>query len=184
VRPRAEAGFTLVEMVVSLLLLAVALAMSVQLLGETQQMLVDSAREALDPAAALIATRLRGDVLGATVAIAAHQPDLSCDYLELVGHPPGPIFYRLAGGALVRSVVTGGGAPPSSVVMLRGATSFSCVSSSLGGPEVVLLAYQYRRTRTRRSPLMLLPALWGPRWEVVSESLVLTPRGGGLGTSW
>jgi prepilin-type N-terminal cleavage/methylation domain-containing protein len=184
VRPRAEAGFTLFEVLVSLLLLAVALAMSVQLLGETQQMLVDAARESLDPAAALIAARLRADVIGATVAVAAHRPDLSCDYLELVGHPPGPIFYRLAGDALVRSVVAAGGTTLGSTVVLRGATSFSCVSSAAGGTEVVLLGYQYRRSRTRRSPLMLPPALWSPRWEVVRESLILTPRGGGLGTSW
>jgi prepilin-type N-terminal cleavage/methylation domain-containing protein len=184
VRARAEAGFTLVEVLVSLLLLAVALAMSAQLLGETQQMLVDAARESLDPAAALVATRLRAEVLGATVAVAAHRPDLSCDYVELVGYSPGPIFYRLTGGALVRSLVAADGTPLGSTTLLSGATSFSCFTSSAGGAEVVLLAYQYRRTRTRRSPLMLLPALWGSRWEVVRESLVLTPRGGGLGTSW
>jgi prepilin-type N-terminal cleavage/methylation domain-containing protein len=183
-RPRATAGFTLVEVLVALLLLSLALAIAVQLLMETQQMLVDAARESLDPAAAVIATRLRADVLGATVAIAAHRPDLSCNYLELAGHPPGPIFYQLAGGSLVRSVTAANGTPLGSTVLLRGATSFSCFTSSAGGVEVVLLEYHYRRSRTRRSPLPSLPGQWGPRWEVVGESLVLTPRGGGLGSSW
>jgi hypothetical protein len=31
---------------------------------------------------------------------------------------------------------------------------------------------------------MLVPGLWAPREEVVEESLILTPRGAGLGSSW
>lgn len=181
---RREAGFTLVELVVAMLLLGLAVALSAQLLGEAQQMLVDAGHEALDPAAALIATRLRADVLGATVAVAAQQPDHSCAYLELVGQPPGPILYQLTGGGLVRSVLDAGGMPSGAAVLLPSATAFSCVTSSLGGPTVVLLDYRYRRTRTRRSPLMLVPSLWGPRQEEVRESLILVPRGGGLGTWW
>ncbi len=76
------------------------------------------------------------------------------------------------------------GTPLGSAVLLRGATSFRCATSSMGGPLVVLLDYRYRRSRTRRSPLVLLPSLWAPAHEVVHESLVLTPRGAGLGTSW
>jgi len=179
-----QAGFTLVELLVSLLLLALVVDMAAQLMGETQQMLVDAGREVLDPAAALIATRLRADVLGASGAVAAQNPDLTCAYLELAGNPQGLIFYQLSGGALVRTLVAAGGVPLGSSVLLRGATSFRCATSSLGGPTVVLLDYRYRRSRTRRSPLMLVPGLWAPPTEVVEESLILTPRGAGLGTSW
>jgi prepilin-type N-terminal cleavage/methylation domain-containing protein len=179
-----ERGFTLVEMVVSMVILAVAVGIAAELLGETQQMLVDAGREALDPAAALIATRLRADVQGAAVAVAVQNPDLSCAFLELFGHPSGPIVYRLVTGDLVRSAVAVNGVPLGSAVLLHGATSFRCATSSLGGPTVVLLSYSYSRSRVRRSPLMLMPSLWGPAQEVVSESLILTPRGAGLGTSW
>ena len=181
---RREAGFTLIELVISLLLLALVVDIAAQLLGETQQMLVDAGRQALDPAAALVATRLRADVLGASGAVAAQNPDLSCAFLELAGKPEGLVFYQLSAGTLVRTVVGAGGLPIGSSALLRGATSFRCATSSLGGPTVVLLDYRYRRSRTRRSPLMLVPGLWAPREEVVEESLVLTPRGAGLGSSW
>jgi len=182
-----ETGYTLVEMVISLLLLVLVVEIAAQLLGETQQMLVDAGREALDPAAALVAVRLRADIMGASSAIAMVKPDLSCAYLELFGNPPGPIFYQLAAGTLTRTVAAGG-VPLVSSVVLRDATAFHCVTSSVGGatggPTVVLLAYRYRRSRTRRSPLMLMPALWAPPREEVRESLILTLRGAGLGTAW
>jgi type II secretory pathway pseudopilin PulG len=183
-RPRREMGFTLIELVVSMLLLVVAVTIAAELLGEAQQMLVDAGREALDPPAALLATRLRADVQGAASAVAAQNPDLSCAFLELAGRPPGPIIYQLVAGNLVRSVLAADGTLLGSAVLLRGATSFRCVTSSLGGPTVVLLDYRYRRSRTRRSPLMLVPSLWAPVREVVHESLILTPRGAGLGASW
>jgi hypothetical protein len=181
---RREAGYTLVELLISLLLLVLVVEIAAQLLGETQQMLVDAGREALDPAAGLVAVRLRADVLSASSAIATVKPDLSCAYLELFGNPPGPIAYQLKGGTLVRMVLDANGVPIVSSIVLRGATSFHCVTSSVGGPTVVLLAYRYNRSRTRRSPLMLMPALWAPAREEVRESLILTLRGAGLGTSW
>ena len=177
----AAAGFTLVEVLISLLLLILALSLAAQLLAETQQMLVDAARQALDPAAALVATRLRVDVLGATGAVAAQNLDQSCAFLELIGNPEGPIVYQRSAGALVRTVLAADGTPQGSLVLLRGATAFSCSTSSLGAAEVVLLDYRYRRSRTRRSPLPLLPAMWGAAQEEARESLVLTPRGSGMG---
>jgi Tfp pilus assembly protein PilV len=183
---RREAGFTLVEAMVSLLLLIVVLAMAAQLLGETQQMLADAAHESLDPAAALIAARLRVDVLGASGAIAAQNPDLSCAYVELIGNPEGPVVYHLAGGALVRSVLAADGTPQGSATLLRRATAFGCstIVNPLGGLTVVRIDYRYLRGRARRSPLVLLPSAWGPRQEEVRETLFLTPRGSGLGTWW
>jgi prepilin-type N-terminal cleavage/methylation domain-containing protein len=185
VTSRRQAGFTLVELVVSLALLALAMAISAQLLQETQQMLVDAGLEALDPNAALVATRLRADILGASVAVAVqNRDDLSCAYLELLGDPPGPIFYQLRRGALFRRVFAADGTPLGASVLLRGATSFTCATVSSWGPTVVLVSYEYLRSRTRRSPLALPPALWRSRQETVRESLVLTPRGAGLGRAW
>ena len=185
-RSGPQAGFTLVEVLVSLVLLILVLSIAAQLLGETQQMLVDAAREARDPAAALIATRLRVDVLGASGFVAAPNPDLSCAYLELVGNPEGVIFYQLTGGAMVRSVLAPDGTPVGAGPLVRGATAFSCASvvNPLGGYPMVRLEYHYLRSRSRRSPLMLLPSAWGPRQEEVRETLFLTPRGSGLGSWW
>jgi hypothetical protein len=183
---RGDAGFTLVEAMVSLALLMLVLAIAAQLLGETRQMLVDAARESLDPAAALIATRLRVDVLGASGAVAAQNPDLSCAYVELIGNPEGPVLYHRVGGALVRSVLAADGTPQGSAILLRQATAFGCATivNPLGGFPVVRMDYRYLRARTRRSPLLLLPSAWGPRQEEVRETLFLTPRGSGLGTWW
>jgi type II secretory pathway pseudopilin PulG len=178
---RDAPGFTLVEVLISLTLLILALALAAQLLGETQQMMVDAARQALDPAAALVATRLRVDVLGASAALAAQNFDQSCSFLELTGNPEGPIVYQRVGEQLMRTVLAADGTPMGALVLLRGTTAFSCVTSSLGSAQVVLLDYRYRRSRVRRSPLPLLPAMWGPAQEEVRESLVLAPRGSGLG---
>lgn len=180
-----QAGFTLVEVLVSLVLLILVLSIAAQLLGETQQMLVDAAREARDPAAGLVATRLRVDVLGASGAVAAQSPDLTCAYLELVGNPEGVIFYQLAGGALVRSVLAADGTPEGSEALLRGATAFTCATIlPPQGFTVVRLDVHSLRSRSRRSPLMLMPSARGPRQEEVRETLFLTPRGSGLGSGW
>jgi type II secretory pathway pseudopilin PulG len=181
-RRRAAAGFGLVEMLVSLLILILALALAAQLLGETQQMMLDAAHQVLDPAAAQFATRLRADVLGASGAIAVQNPDLSCAYLELTS-TANPVVYLLSGGALVRATLGPSGLLQGAVPLLPGASVFSCATTGTT-PNVVLVTYQYSRSRTRRSPLPLLPGMWGPRQDQVRESLVLTARGAGLGSTW
>ncbi len=168
----------------SLVLLVLALALAAQLLAETQQMMADAARQALDPAAALVATRLRTDVLGATGAVAASNPDGSCALLELMGNPEGTIAYTLTGGALTRTVLGAGGLPLGSLPLLPGTAAWSCSAITAGTAQVVLLDYRYLRSRVRRSPLPLLPGQAGARQEQVHESLVLALRGGGLGGAW
>ena len=125
------------------------------------------------------------DVQGAAGAVAAQNPDLTCVYLELVGNPEGVIFYQLAGDALVRTVLAADGTPGRPGTLLRGASAFSCATIlSPQGLTVVRLDVHYLRSRSRRSPLMLLPSAWGPRQEEVRETLFLTPRGSGLGSWW
>jgi prepilin-type N-terminal cleavage/methylation domain-containing protein len=181
---RSEAGFGLIEMLVALVLLVLALTLAAQLLGEAQQMMVDAAQQALDPAAAQVATRLTVDALGATSAVAVQNPDLSCAYLELIGNPSGTVVYLLSGGSLVRASLGPLGALQGAVPFLPGTSFFSCATTPGAASTVVLVSYQYSRSRTRRSPLQALPGMWGPRREQVRESLILTTRGGGLGTSW
>jgi Tfp pilus assembly protein PilV len=184
VRVPQEAGFTLVELLVSLLLMILGLLIAAQLLGETQQMFLDATRESLDPAGALIATRLRVDVLGASEAVAAQNADHSCDYLRLSGNSQGTIVYRLAEGDLVRSVLAADGTEVSTAVLLHDTKAFACQTIDTMGPSMVLLDYQYLRNKTRRSPLALMPSAWGASHELARESFLLTPRGAGLGNSW
>jgi hypothetical protein len=171
-------------MLVALVLLILAVILAAQLLGEAQQMMVSAAQQALDPAAAQVATRLRVDTLGATSAVAVQNADLSCAYLELIGNPGGTVVYLLSGGALVRATLGPLGILHGALPLLPGASFFSCATSQGAGSTVVLVSYQYGRSRTRRSPLQLMPGMWGPRQEQVRESLILTTRGGGLGMSW
>jgi type II secretory pathway pseudopilin PulG len=180
------AGFTLVELLVSLGLLILALLLAAQLLGETEEMMVDAAAQVLDPAAALVAMRLRNDVQGAT-SVVATQLDLQgdCAALQVLGNSEGPIYYQLSSGALWRSVVVGADMPPRQAKILPGVSAFRC--GNLVMPNAAPMAwvdYHYTRSRTRRSPLVLLPAFWAPRQEQASDTLFLTPRGAGLGQSW
>jgi prepilin-type N-terminal cleavage/methylation domain-containing protein len=182
--PRGERGFTLMEMLVALVLLMLALLLAAQLLGEAQQMMADAAQQARDPAAAQVATRLTVDALGATAAVAVQNVDLSCAALELSGGSTGSVVYMLSGGALVRGTLDGFGNLQGAVPFLPGTSWFSCATTPGAASTVVLVSYQYGRSRSPRSPLQLLPGLWGPRQEQVRESLVLTLRGAGLGGAW
>ena len=179
---RDQAGFTLVEMLMSLVLLLLALAIAAELLGESQQMLVDAARESRDPSAPLVATQLRADILGASNAAALQNPDTSCALLQLVGHDEGTIVYQLVKGQLVRTVVAADGTVVGSSALLRGASDFECAATGTASAETVMLTYGYLRAGTRRSPLALVRAPPAP--QDMRESLVLVPRAAGLGGAW
>lgn len=172
------------EMLVALAIGMLALLLAAQLLGEAQQTMVYASQQARDPAAAQVATRLTVDALGATAAVAVQNADLSCAALELSGGSSGSIVYTLSGGALVRSTLDSLGNLEGAMPFLPGASWFSCSTAPGAVSTVVLVSYQYGRSRSPRSPLQLLPGLWGPRQEQVRESLVLTLRGAGLGGAW
>jgi hypothetical protein len=171
-------------MIVAMLLMLLALTLASQLLGEAQQMMIDAGQQALDPAASQVATFITGDAQAASSAIALQNPTLSCASLALVGVPTGSVVYQSAGGALVRTALGATGAVQGNLALLPGLSSFSCATVPGAASTVVLVSYQYSRSRTRRSPLQLLPGLWGPRQEQVNESLILTTRGAGLGMAW
>lgn len=183
---RRRAGFTLVEMLVALLILLIGLAIAAGLLGETQQMLLDAMSESRDSPAALVATRLRADVQGATAVVAVHAAGREGsfgDRLELSG-PAGRIVVELVEGDLRRSVRAVDGTALGSAILLQHVRAFHCWTIDAGTSPAVGLDLEYRRSRARRSPLQLMPPRWGPREESVHETLFLTPRGGGLGPSW
>jgi type II secretory pathway pseudopilin PulG len=176
---RTTAGFTLVELLISLVLMILALALAGQLLMETQQMFVDANREQLDPAASLVIARIRGDVLASSSFTAVRDVLGQCVQLLLEGHPSGAVAYGKAGGELRRWLVAPDGSFQGGGTLLHGVSSWSC--SDAGGQHSQLLRLQltYRRSRSRRSPLPLLPAS-----ETRTETLFLAPRGGGFGSQW
>ncbi len=182
-RRRVEGGFTLVEVLVALLVLLVGLAIAAGLLGEAQQMLADVVREARDPAAALVASRLRADIESASSAAVRRDPERDRDRLDLVG-PDRRVVLAAVDGELLRTVLGADGAPLGTAVLLQRLEEFrpTILAGDVGA--LVCLEYAYRRSRLRRSPLPLLPGQWGPREETARETLCLTPRGAGLGGGW
>jgi prepilin-type N-terminal cleavage/methylation domain-containing protein len=63
---RRQAGFTVIEMTIALVLLLVGLMIAADLLMESSRMFVETSGEALDTPAALTDARIRNDVQGAT----------------------------------------------------------------------------------------------------------------------
>ncbi len=174
-----QAGFTLVELMVSLVLLLLGLALAAQILMESAQLFAESAGEQIDAPIPLAIARLRGDVLAAS----SFQVTIGDEGLRLVleGHPVGTVLYERAGEELRRSVLDAAGEPGKATTVLRGVSEWICVPAS---PRLVVLGLRYRRHAVPRSPLPRLPAFRGPRHEERQEWLTLAPRGGGLGDGW
>ncbi len=178
-RTGRQAGFTLIELRVSLVLLLLGLALAAQILMESAQLFAESAGEQIDAPIPLAIARLRGDVL----ASSSFQVATGEDGLQLVlaGHPAGTVLYEKAGEELRRSVLDAAGEPGKATIVLRGVSEWICFPAS---PRLVVLGVSYRRHAVPRSPLPRLPAFRGPRHEERQEWLTLAPRGGGLGDGW
>lgn len=178
---RGEAGFTLVEMAISLALLLVALLVAAQVLEETSKLFAETSGEALDAPVPLVIARIRADVLGSTgvIPIPDKDGDLTAISIQGFGHQ---ILYRKLGDALFRTVAPQNGDPPGKPVLLwRGVKAWSC---QIQGPRLVELEVTYSRRTSPRSPLPTLPAFRGPVTEDLTQRMYLLPRGAGLGDTW
>jgi prepilin-type N-terminal cleavage/methylation domain-containing protein len=187
-RRSAQAGFTLPELLITLALLTLVLAIAAGLLLESSRLLVETAGEQKDAPVPLILARIRGDVLGASSFVSTVATDGEAPRLLLVGHPQGTIRYEQVGAELRRGVLAGGRLRSETVVW-RGLVSWSCSPVPVPDLEehrqdVLRLDFVYRRRSTPRTPLPILPAHRGPVEETRTETLFLVPRGNGLGTSW
>ncbi|HYG64898.1 MAG TPA: prepilin-type N-terminal cleavage/methylation domain-containing protein, partial [Thermoanaerobaculia bacterium] len=140
VRGSRAAGFTLVELLVSLLLLLLALGLAAQVLVESSQMLADAAAEQVESPPSLAVARLRADVLGSASFSALE------DNLLLQGHPAGSVLYELAGDELRRIVLDTTGEPLGESVLLRGVIGWRC---SEVGPRLLAVTIRYRRRAVR-----------------------------------
>lgn len=178
---RAVRGFTLIEVLVSLVLLMLAFALAAQLLMETSQMLADAAGEQIESSVPLAVARLRGDVLGSSSFTVLNDPDGGPPRLLLEGHPAGAVLYEKDGGEIHRLLLDDAGKPGAESVLLRGVRGWQCVAVA---PRLLLVDIRYQRRGQRPSPLPGLPAFRAPGTEEKSERLLVVPRGAGMGESW
>jgi prepilin-type N-terminal cleavage/methylation domain-containing protein len=174
---RRQAGFTVIEMTIALVLLLVGLMIAADLLMESSRMFVETSGEALDTPAALTDARIRNDVQGATSV----TPQISRTDGSLVAvHVQGggeDVVYQKIGDSIYRTVVPLFGPPQASVILWRGVTSWSCEGGSKDDPAI--LSVTYTRRSTPHTPLPVMPAYRGPLQEEATEVLYLLPRGDG-----
>jgi prepilin-type N-terminal cleavage/methylation domain-containing protein len=176
---RRQAGFTIVEMMIALVLLLVGLMIAADLLMESSRLFVETAGEALDTPVPLAAARIRADIQNATSVTPLISP---LDHSTLAGVDVQgggqEIVYQKIGDVIYRSVVLFPGSLPQDPAPLwRGVTSWSCEAGSTDAPA--LLTVTYTRRTTPHTPLPVLPADRGPLQEEVREILYVLPRGNG-----
>jgi prepilin-type N-terminal cleavage/methylation domain-containing protein len=176
---RRQAGFTIVEMMIALVLLLVGLMIAADLLMESSRLFVETSGEVLDNPAPLAAARMRADIQGSTSVTPLLSP---LDNTTLIGVDVQgggqEIVYQKIGDTIYRSVVLFPGNPPQDPVPLwRGVTDWSCEAGSTDDP--VILAVTYKRRTTPHTPLPVLPAYRGPLQVEVKETLYVLPRGHG-----
>jgi len=169
-----QAGFTLVETAVALVLLLLAIVLAADLLQETAQLFAYTSGEALDTPVPLAIARIRNDVQGATgLTLTLGRNGLERVALQTLGRP---IVYEKRGDAIYRGV-----APGEPAILWQGVTRWRCNVLASG---LVDLEVTYRRRAVPHSPLPGLPAERGPAMEEATQSMFLLPRGNGLAETW
>ena len=116
---RRNQGFSLLELLVSFLVLAVAITIVGQLLLESQARMAHSARRALDPVASLALKQIRADIRASADAVASDN-EWNWAPLVLNGHPVGTVEYEKIDTDLVRRIVGGTAPPDSDRIVLQG----------------------------------------------------------------
>lgn len=176
-----QAGFTLIELSISLAILLVALALTSQLLMETSQLFAESAGESLDAPVPLVIGRIRGDVQGATLVQPIHD-DRGALLQVVIRGLDQQIVYEKLGVALYRTVEPADGSPARTALLWPGVIGWQCVRLEPKG--LIALEVRYRRRTTPHTPLPALPAIRGPLMETLTQRMFLLPRGAGLGETW
>jgi prepilin-type N-terminal cleavage/methylation domain-containing protein len=175
---RRQAGFTIIEMTIALVLLLVGLLIAADLLMESSRLFVETAAQALDTPAPLAAARIRADIQGST-SVTPQYSLLDTNQLDSVHVRGGgaEIVYQKTGDAIYRVVYPSGGPPQDPVILWRGVTSWKCDPGSTGSPA--FLSVTYTRRSTPHTPLPVLPADRGGLREEATEALYVLPRGNG-----
>lgn len=168
-----QRGFALLELLIALVLVSLALGLTAQLLMESSQMLTAAAAEQTDAPMPLVLARIRGDVR------ASGGFDVVEDRLYLLGHPAGTVVYERDGGELRRTVLDQHGLILGSSPALRGVTQWSCGPI---GTRLLLVTVGHDRSPLRTGVLPQMPRQHKP--DERTESILVAPRGAGLGLSW
>lgn len=105
---RHQRGFTLIEMLISLLLLSLAILVASRLLLETQSHLLHTSNQLLEPAAENAVQQIRADLRASSNISSSVVPGWSRDPLVLLGHPAGIVTYQKTGDELIRSIAGAG----------------------------------------------------------------------------
>jgi prepilin-type N-terminal cleavage/methylation domain-containing protein len=177
---RRQSGFTLVELLISLLIVSLALGFASRLLMEVAVIFADSAADTAGDSMPLALGRLRSDARAArsfeVLADPAGDP-----MLLLSGHPAGDLLYERQGTVLLRSRLDPGGAVLDQGVAARGVLGWDCRALA---PGLLEIAVTYRHRIPRTGSPVGLPGQRGPGTAPVSETFTVAPRGAGLGEGW
>ncbi len=172
---RRPAGFTLIELAVSLVIVGLVLALAAQLLGETQLAFVTVARENRGPAPQIAARWLRQD-LRAARALAEDASWLPSSRPLWLLRAEGWVSYELRDGALVRTAYDLANLPGPPRPLVGGVESWTWRRPAAGLVEVVIV-HQEPLAR-----LLRLPAdLHRPASQSRALRLVIAQRGRELG---
>ena len=177
-----QKGFTLVELLFSLVPLLLAVALASQLLLEASKLFVEAQGEAGDTPVPLAIARIRNDVQGAYRVDPVTDQNGRLTQIDIRKFD-GQIFYRLEGDSLYRTFHRKGEELPQEPALLwRDVASWRC--QRVDDTSLIDLEVTYTRRSTPRTPLPTLPAFRGRLREVQTQRMFLCPRGGGLGWTW
>lgn len=157
-RAPGPAGFSLLEVVVTLAVLAVALALSGRLVLESQLGLLRTQAELANPLPRYALTRLRADVEGAA-SVPAILSDWRSSPLVAIASDGGRVAWRLSGEELERRVLDGAGATLVRHVALREVAGWRWRAAAPGLVDVELT---YRARDPSGVPLAGVPRTWAP----------------------
>ena len=176
-----QAGFTLVELLIAMVLLVLALAIAAQLLLEASKLFAETSGEALDTPVPLAIARIRNDIQSAVSVAPLRDEEGELIQVAIQGYA-GQIFYSLDGDTLYRTFVPRDELPQDPAPLWHGVTGWSC--DRIPGTKLIDLEVVYTRRSTARTPLPTLPVNRGPLTETLTQRMFLLPRGAGLGGTW
>jgi hypothetical protein len=141
-RARPQAGFTLLELVISTTVLMVVMLFALQMLGEAGKLYSNAQVEFAEPSLDLTTRWLRRDSQGASeLALVPHEA--TPDPLELWGNVEGLIRYEKVGDSLERVILGMEGEEIGRRTMLRGVVRWQWRAVAAGLVEIELI-YQHR----------------------------------------